>query len=181
MSTTLGRRILVVGTSGCGKTTVAQALAERLSIPYVSNDEIIWRADWTLTPRDERWNEFDRATAQPAWVLDGNFIPGNDPEDDLVLSRADTIVWLDLSRWIVHSRVISRTIDRVVHRRRLFHDNVETLGQALGRNSIIWWSLTSFARRRRQYAELFESEAWADRIRVRLRTPAQVATLLDVA
>ena len=47
----LGNRICVVGTSGSGKTYVARALAERLSLRYICNDEIIWRADWVPTPR----------------------------------------------------------------------------------------------------------------------------------
>lgn len=47
-----GQRIVVVGTSGCGKTYVAKALAERLGIRYISNDAIIWRPNWVETPRE---------------------------------------------------------------------------------------------------------------------------------
>src|SRR2546430_9617067 len=48
-----GQRICVVGTSGAGKTVVAEALAERLGLRYVSSDALIWRANWEPVPRDE--------------------------------------------------------------------------------------------------------------------------------
>src|SRR5690606_29290619 len=44
-----GRRICVVGTSGSGKTYVARELARRLSLTYICNDAIIWRAGWQPT------------------------------------------------------------------------------------------------------------------------------------
>ena len=49
-----GRRILVVGTSGAGKTYVAQHLAKRLNLRYICNDTIIWGPDWTPVPKADR-------------------------------------------------------------------------------------------------------------------------------
>src|SRR5262245_44968654 len=94
-----GTRICVVGTSGSGKTTVAMALAEALGLHYISNDAIIWRADWQPTPHDEVYTDIDAATSGDRWTFDGNL--GHSPEDRLVLSRCDTLVWLDLPRWQV--------------------------------------------------------------------------------
>lgn len=34
------RRIVVMGVSGCGKSTVAQALAQRLGLPFIEGDEL---------------------------------------------------------------------------------------------------------------------------------------------
>lgn len=38
MSVNVPRRIVVMGVSGCGKSTVARALAERLALPFVEAD-----------------------------------------------------------------------------------------------------------------------------------------------
>ena len=39
-------RINVVGTSGCGKSTVAKRIAERLNVPYIQLDELYWKPNW---------------------------------------------------------------------------------------------------------------------------------------
>ena len=36
-------RINIVGTSGCGKSTVGKHIAERLNIPYIQLDELHWK------------------------------------------------------------------------------------------------------------------------------------------
>ena len=40
MSVNVPRRIVVMGVSGCGKSTVARALAERLALPFVEADAL---------------------------------------------------------------------------------------------------------------------------------------------
>ena len=149
----IGRRVCVIGTSGSGKTTVARAIAECRGYTYIDNDAIIWRANWLQTPSDQSYAEKDLATRGDGWVTDGNL--GKDAEDQLVLSRCDTLVWLDLPRTVVHWQVIRRTFGRVIKRTPLAHGNRESVRTMLSRDSIIWWSIKTFARRRRQYGELF--------------------------
>src|SRR5687768_13886972 len=117
-----GRRIAVVGTSGCGKSYVAQALAGKLDLTYINNDAIIWRPNWQETPHEERIAEIDAATAQGAWTFDGNLAAKN-VDDQIVLARCDTIVWLDLPRWQVWSQIIRRTAQRVITREELWSGN----------------------------------------------------------
>lgn len=150
-----GRRIAVVGNSGSGKTYVAQALAERLGVPYICNDAIIHRANWRPPPRDERLREFQAAFAQPAWTFDGNFGSLKDPEDRLALERIDTLVWLDLPRWRAHSQLLVRTVRRAWTKQPLWHGNRESWRQSFAsRESILLWALRAHGLRRRQYAAL---------------------------
>ena len=167
-----GRRICVAGTSGAGKTYVARALAARLGLRYVCCDELIWRAHWEPVPRDQQYAAFDLATHDGDWTFDGNL--GRSPEDRLLLARCDTLVWLDLPRREVWAQVLRRTLARIVTREPLWHGNVETWRMALSRDSIVLWSLRTFARRRREYAALFADAALADRARIRLRTRGEV-------
>jgi adenylate kinase family enzyme len=167
------KRVCVVGTSGSGKTTVARAIAQKRGLAYIDNDALIWRAGWIPTPKPMVRAALDRV-AQPdgAWTFDGNL--GGDPEDVMMLARADTLVWLDLPRLQVHAQIVLRTVRRVVTREPLWHGNRESLRMALSRDSIVWWSITSFASRRRRYAAMFGDPALAHLTRIRLASRREV-------
>lgn len=171
-----GRRLCVVGTSGSGKSYVAREAARRLGLRYVSNDALIWGPHWRSTPRAERPALFEAATRDEdgrGWAFDGNIF-GDDPEDRIVLGRCDTVVWLDLPRRVVWSQVVWRTFRRVVTREPLWHGNIETWRMALSRESVVLWSLRTYARRRRQYVAMFADPRYADRTRIRLRSRREV-------
>lgn len=175
-----GRRIIVVGTSGSGKTHVAKAIAARLGIKYICNDALIWRADWQLVPKPERLPGFDAATDCDAWVIDGNVGAYTSPENAILLERADTIVWLDLPRRTVWRQVIVRTTKRVLFREELWHGNRETFRTSfLSRDSIILWSIQTFSKCRSRYQEMFTDDRWAHLQRIRLANSRQVRTWLD--
>ena len=157
------RRVNVVGNSGSGKTTFAAALAARLGVPHVEIDALNWAPNWTEVPDDVLRERVGQAVAADAWVVDGNY----GRVRDLIWSRADTVVWLDFPLSIVLSRVIRRTARRVISREQLWSGNRERLGTALGRDSIIWWALTSYRRQRRDYPRLLAAHPELDAVRLR--------------
>lgn len=161
----------MVGTSGSGKTFVAQALAERLGLRYVSNDALIWRANWVEVPDDERPEAFDVATREDGWTFDGNL--GRGPGERLVLGRCDMLVWLDLPRWQVMWSVTVRTLGRMVTRERLWHGNVERWRTLLSRDSMVLYTWRTYGRRKRQYEALFASGE-GPAVKVRLRSRREV-------
>jgi adenylate kinase family enzyme len=167
-----GARIAVVGTSGSGKTYVAEELARIMGLRYVSNDALIWAADWQEVPRDQRYVAFEAATRDDGWTFDGNL--GRDAGDQLVLSRCDTLVWLDLPRWQVWPAITRRTLWRAITREPMWHGNVERWRNVFSRDSMIWWSIKTFARRRVIYAALFANPDCADKTRIRLRSRREV-------
>ncbi len=167
-----GKRIAVIGTSGSGKTYVGRTLAGKLGLTYVCNDALIWRPDWQPASEEERLAGTDEATAGDAWTFDGNL--GSRPEDQLVLARCDTLVWLDLPRRSVHWQVIVRTLQRLLTRERLWHDNVERWSMLFSSDSIVWWSIKTFARRRREYAALFADPEMAGKTLIRIGSRREV-------
>jgi adenylate kinase family enzyme len=98
------RKILVLGSGGAGKSTLARALGDRLALPVIHLDIHFWSAGWRPTP-DEEWQErVRRLVATDAWVMDGNF----SSTLRLRLSRCDAVVFLDLPRLVCAASVLSR-------------------------------------------------------------------------
>jgi adenylate kinase family enzyme len=161
------RRINVVGTSGSGKTTFARALAARLGHPHVELDALNWGANWTQAAPEVMRQRVADAIAPERWVIDGNYSVSR----DLLWARADTIVWLDFSRRVVTWRVVRRTLSRIVRRTEIWAGNRESVRMLLSRDSIIWWSVSTYGRRRRQYPSLLAAHPHL-RV-VRLRSPRE--------
>jgi len=68
-------RIVVVGTSGAGKTILARRIAAQLQLPHIELDAINWQSEWRdLTRHDPE--EFVRRVTEAIraedWVVDGN-------------------------------------------------------------------------------------------------------------
>src|SRR4051794_36104429 len=85
------QRIVVLGVTGAGKSTLARRLAARLAIPYVELDALHWRPGWVEARVAEMRAAVAAAVAGDAWVVDGNYATVR----DLVWPRADTLIWLD--------------------------------------------------------------------------------------
>jgi adenylate kinase family enzyme len=78
-----GRRILITGAAGSGKTTLGRALAERLGVAHFDTDDFMWESsDLPFTSRRDpvaRDTMFRQATAGiPRWVLSGTLIRWGD-------------------------------------------------------------------------------------------------------
>src|SRR5207249_11108955 len=65
-------RVLVIGTGGTGKTTLARRLAERTGLPLIHLDLLYWRPGWQPTPNDEWRQTVERLITAAAWIIGGN-------------------------------------------------------------------------------------------------------------
>ena len=98
------RRILIIGSGGAGKSTLARTIAERTGLPLIHLDARYWRAGWVETPKAEWEQTVRELAAGPAWVMDGNY----SGTLDLRLAAADTVVFLDLPRIVCLRRIVQR-------------------------------------------------------------------------
>lgn len=170
-----GRCIAVVGTSGAGKTYIAKRLAEVLGLTYICSDAILWGPDWTWRSDDEQLADYDRATRAPGWTFDGNLGSATKTKSATVLDRIDTLVWLDLPRSAVFRQVLVRTIRRAWTKEPLWAGNRESWRMSFfSRESILLWSMQTYALRRRQYTELFNSPAYSHVKRIRISSRREV-------
>jgi len=165
----------VIGSaSGSGKTTVGRALAIQLGVPFTELDSLNHRAGWVEATADELRELVTPIVDGDAWVIDGGY---QGKLGDLVLERAELVVWLDLPRRVWLTRLVRRTARRIVTREELWAGNRETLrGALVGRDSLFRFAWGNFGRRRREYP------ARLARFRVvRLRTQREIEAFLRSA
>jgi adenylate kinase family enzyme len=106
----IGRRVLVTGMAGSGKSTFSRALSARLGLPVIHLDIHYWMPGW-VKPSEGAWRETQhRLLAGDAWIVDGN----DDQTLDLRLERADTVVLLDTPWWICAYRAFMRGLRKPV-------------------------------------------------------------------
>ncbi|PAT01819.1 hypothetical protein CI105_04845 [Candidatus Izimaplasma bacterium ZiA1] len=87
-------KILILGSSGTGKTTLARTLSKKLKITALHLDSVYWEKNWRNIGKDE----FDKKMKSflknnQSWVIDGNYL--NNSHFKYRLDLADTIIYLD--------------------------------------------------------------------------------------
>lgn len=175
-SVAAARRIAIVGSSGAGKSTLGRQLSERLGVPCLELDGLFHQPAWTPLPTDDFRARVAEFVAGDAWVVDGNY----ERARDLVLARADLVVWLRMSRAVVVRRVVRRTAGRLLTRRELWNGNRETWRAVLSRDperSIVVWAWVMHGKYDVAYTSLQrdapEGQRW-----VALRSPRDVTGFL---
>ena len=171
-------RIVVVGTSGAGKTTLARRIAALLELRYIELDAINWQSGWRdLTRHDPE--EFVRRVSEAieaeAWVVDGNY----GPVRERVWQCATHLVWLDYERPVIMARVIPRSLIRAILRTELWAGNRERWRHMLRPSHPIRWAWSTWDRRRRETAELLAQRECAHLVVLRLRRPREVESAVN--
>lgn len=100
------QRILVMGSSGSGKSTFAQRLSAITGIPTVSLDALFWKPGWMPSDAAEFQQRVTEGVAQPCWIIDGNY--ASSPAGEVRRGLADTIIWFDLPRRTCMTGIITR-------------------------------------------------------------------------
>ena len=168
-------RVVVVGTSCSGKTTLARKLSRALGSSHVELDAIHWKPEWQERPVDEVRRMAGEAAAGERWVMDGNYSSVR----DIVWGRATTVVWLNYPFRVVLWRALSRTTRRVFTQEELFSGNREGFRQSfLSRDSIILWAITSHRRVRQEYRRILDDGEFAHLRVIELRDPAEAEALV---
>ena len=171
------QRVAVLGSSGSGKTTLAREIADRIDAEHVELDALFNRADWTPTPTPALRRDVAAALDTDRWVVCGNY----STVADLVHGGADTIVWLDLPRWLVISRLIRRSVTRAITREELWNGNRESWRKLSSRDpeqNVILWSWQHHERYRTRYESFATGKFWAHAEVHRLRSRRDVQQFL---
>ncbi|MBK7033093.1 MAG: adenylate kinase [Ignavibacteria bacterium] len=169
----LVQRVVVIGTSCAGKSTLAQRLATRVHTQCIDLDDLHWEPDWVEAPDEVFRSRVLAATASEQWIVAGNYKQVR----DIVWPAADTVIWLDFSFIVVFTRMLRRTVRRIIRKEVLFAGNVEKARMHLkvwSKDSLIHWVVATHWKRRREFTNELSQKRYCHLTVLRFTRPQQV-------
>ena len=146
------QRILIIGSGGAGKSTLARQMGEKLSLPVVHLDKLFWKPGWVEESQEAFDEKLALELAKPQWIMDGNFnrtIPAR-------MARCDTVIYLDFDRVTCLLGVLKRVITSYGKTRP---DMAEGCPERLDWEFLKWvWNFNRDGKRERYYRLLNEAE-----------------------
>jgi energy-coupling factor transporter ATP-binding protein EcfA2 len=164
------QRILVLGRTGSGKTTLARELAAAIGVPHVELDALYFGPDFSTAPLSVLRERTTAAIAGDRWVTDGN----KSAVRDLVWPRADTVIWLDYPLVVSLRRLGKRAIWRTSVLKAQAADKGGKAGlprQLRSAAKGVLTALRSHRGQRREYPRMFARQENQHLVVVRLRSP----------
>jgi adenylate kinase family enzyme len=143
-------RLVVVGTTSSGKSTLAMQIAERFGFDFIELDALHWEPNWQEAPPEVFRERVETATQAPAWVVAGNYHIVR----DLTWSKAEAVIWLDYPLWMIFRRLWNRTWRRWWVQEELWNDNRESIWthfKIWSDESLFKWLFKTYWRRKREY------------------------------
>jgi len=166
------QRIVVVGTTSSGKSTLASQLAKKIGADFIELDALHWEPNWVEAPDEVFRMRVEAATHSKAWVVAGNYHVVR----DIIWPRAEVIIWLDYPFRIVFWRLFMRTIRRSIFQEELWNGNREIFWMHLklwSEESLFRWLFKTYWRRKREYPMLFALPENAHLKIIHLRHPKE--------
>ncbi len=166
------RKLSVVGTSGFGKSTLAEKLARRLGLDFIELDALNWEPNWQRAEVSVFRRRVEEATRTSGWAVAGNYSRVR----DIVWSRAQAVIWLDYPFGVGLWRLVKRTMLRVVTREELWNGNREPFLVHLklwSDKSMVTWYFKTYGRNKRRYPKLFARPEYAHLKVIHLQTPRE--------
>lgn len=142
-------RIVVVGATSSGKSTLAKALSKRLNFDFIELDALHWEPNWKMAEIEIFRERVHQATMSDGWVVAGNYSKVR----DLIWPQAQAVIWLDYPLPIVFWRLLTRTIHRGWTQEELWNGNHEKFWWHLklwSEESLFHWLFKTYWRRKRE-------------------------------
>lgn len=102
----IGKKTLIIGCGGSGKSYLASRLGEMTGIPVIHLDRLYWLPGWVTREKDDFEAILEEEYARDTFIIDGNFMRTLPRR----LQEADSVIWLDFSTAACIAGVISRVI-----------------------------------------------------------------------
>ncbi|WP_328731896.1 hypothetical protein OHT20_17600 [Streptomyces caniferus] len=173
------KRIALVGPVASGKSTLAAEIAGHTGLPHLDLDDLFWAANWTPVSAGTFQSRVGDALAARTWIADGNY---SGPVSEMLLSRAELAIWLDLPLRTCLPRLLKRSFQRAARGDELFAGNRETFRHLFARDSILIWGPAHHRRHSRRWQHHLGPNKPHGLPVVRLIRPTAVApTLRDLS
>ena len=146
------KRIVIIGSTSSGKSTLAERLAKRFDLHYIDLDALHWEPNWTEAPLELFRERVTSATQASGWAVAGNYHVVR----DLIWPQAEVVIWLDYSLARIFWQLTRRTFTRWWKRELLWGTNYENLWMHFkfwSDESLYKWLFKTYWRRKREYPE----------------------------
>ena len=171
-------KIIVIGSSGAGKTTLAKNLSVTLGIAHTELDGIFHLKDWQPLNTNIFQTRVEEITNQTNWIICGNYF--NKLGGEKYLSKADTVIWCDYSFPVVFSRLLRRTLKRTITKQELWNENKENfIVNFFSKESVLLWMMRAWNEQNRRYGKIFKENSLDGTQLVRLRSPKGAVVFLE--
>lgn len=172
------QRIVIVGTTGSGKTTLARRAAEIIGGRHIELDALYHGPGWVpVEPPIFRARVRAAIAGESRWVTCGGY---RGYVCDVTWPLADQIVWIDLPLRVSLSRMVRRTFARRIRNEELWNGNRESLrGMFLSRNSLLLFGIQYRNKYRETYPAALSDPALAHVNVVRMRRQREVTEWLQ--
>jgi len=103
-------KILIIGSSGSGKSTFANKLGKALNREVVHLDKVYYKSGWQEdhSTRDEWKQKVRDLVSKDRWIIDGHY----NSTLNIRIPAADTIIFFDFSKLTCLYRVLKRAMDK---------------------------------------------------------------------
>jgi adenylate kinase family enzyme len=171
-------RLVVVGTTSSGKSTLAKSLADKLGYNFIELDALHWEPNWTEALLEVFRGRVETAIQAPGWVAAGNYHVVR----DLIWPKAEAVIWLDYSLPLIFGRLWRRTWQRWWHQEELWNGNRESIWMHLklwSQESLFHWLFKTYWRRKREYPLLLSLPEHQHLELIRFKHPKETAEWLE--
>ena len=171
------KRIIIIGTTGAGKSTLGRKLAAKHGLAYTDLDDLHWLPGWQERPRDDFNAKLKEAVTPAGWVLAGNYM-SRVPE--IAWPLADTLIWLDIPFWPNFLALAKRTFTRARTQEDICNGNRESLmKQLFSKESLFVWFFKTWGKNRKRFGAIFAApEAYPNLTLIRLCSYAEAAAFV---
>ncbi len=172
MTPFLYQRLVVVGVTSSGKSTLAESLARRFDLNYIELDALNWEPNWQAAPLEVFRARVEKATEADKWIVAGNYHAVR----DLIWHKAEMVIWLDYPLRTVLWQLTRRTLKRWWTQELLWGTNRESLWvhfKVWSTNSLYHWLFKTFWRRKREIPMLLSQPEHQHLKLIRLKHPRE--------
>lgn len=172
------KRINVVGTSGSGKSTFSQMLADKLNYPYLEMDAMFWKPNWQESTDKEFFMTLKEKLTEDCWVLDGNY----NRTAPIKWDRVDTVVWIDYSFSRTLYQSVKRALFRSITKQEIWENtgNIESFKRSfLSKDSIILWTLKTYKNNRARYQSMLSDPKYKHIKFVHITSPKMAREIIS--
>jgi len=172
------KRVVVVGVTSSGKSTLAEKLARRFGLDYIELDALHWEPNWQSATLEVFRARVAAATQAEKWIVAGNYRVAR----DLIWPRAEAVIWLDYPFWTVLRQLTWRTFHRWWTQELLWGTNRESLRDHFrfwSKDSLFNWLFQTYWRRKREYPMLLSQPEHQHLKLIRFRNPKETEEWLE--